>query len=180
MICDAQPATACAAKLSAPKGCTLAPPCRRTPTRTRRSRRNKKCAGLGCNGGWMMTTPPPSKMAPKTTAKKPATGKRRLARQPDNYPQSGAPLPEPIEGAEIVLRVAGMFQRGMTLAQITELARGISWACGAVGMFAAIQPHVPGETIDALAIEARASFEDGQAQVSEARIKSAAKKEQAA
>jgi hypothetical protein len=180
MICAASPRALCADLLnSLPQtpGCALPPACRRTLNRTRRSRRAKRCA-YGCNGGWMTARKSPTETTPKTAPKKAPTKGRALARDPSKRPQSDAA--PPITGAEIAERVAGMFQRGMTMAEITELARGVSWACGAVGMFAAIQPHVPGETIDALAIESRDAFEDGQAKVSEAQIKSAAKKEQAA
>lgn len=180
MICRRQPRRLCTSFDPSPPGCASPATCDRKTKHARRSRRAKRCASLGCNGGWMTANKSPTKTPSKSPTAKAPTGKRRLARQPDNYPQSGAPLPEPIEGAEIVLRVAGMFQRGMSMAQITELARGLSWACGAVGMFASIQPHVPGDVIDALAIEARASFENGQSSVSEAQIKGAAKKEQAA
>lgn len=120
------------------------------------------------------------KAAPKTNAPRAATGRRRLGRGIENYPQSDAPPPARIDGAEIVLRVAGMFPRDMDLREATELAKGLAWAYGAASMFLAIQGGISGDQVDALAQVVRDACEDGQRQVLEAALKDAQRKEQAA
>lgn len=124
-----------------------------------------------------------AKTPPKTTAKKSPTAKRRLASNPDNYPQSGAPLPPSIDGAEITLRTHGMILRGMDTESIAELARGLSYSLGLIWMLLGARAGFGGPLYEQAKKEINAAHQRGMSDVSEALIaeaKGKAAKEQAA
>lgn len=180
MTCADQPATVCAAKLSAPKGCALSPACRRTLTRTRRSRRAKKCSG-GCNGGWMTATANTPK---KPTAASGTAPKRRPGRPAKNRPQSDAATvtvqPLPITGAEVTDRVLSMVRQGCDSGQVIDLLRGLAWSYGMLSVRLSALLQIPPSDFDRLAASIWDEYERGQVDMSEGLIQHGAKKEQAA
>lgn len=119
----------------------------------------------------------PAKNPPKNATAKPATGKRRLTRQPDNYPQSGAPLPEPIEGAEIVFRVGAQVHCGMDLETALELLKGLLFSAGSVHALMATTTTdgalFDRDLFDRACAEAQAAYDRGRAAIVDARIASA-------